>query len=99
VLARAPFFCRSLYCAIAAAGATTVVTVTKPTNMKIMWRRVVDRRASILRVTANQLLFAASAFGGTDLPFSPRLGLLLSIANIIAAVQLFALALMRCEVV
>jgi len=41
-------------------------------------------------------------FGGTDLPFSKTsssmLGLLQSITNIIAALQLFALALMRCGV-
>jgi hypothetical protein len=38
-----------------------VVMDTRPMNTNIMRRRVVDRRGSILRVIANQLLFAASS--------------------------------------
>ena len=38
-----------------------VVMGTRPMNTNIMRRRVVDRRGSILRVTANLLLFAASS--------------------------------------
>jgi hypothetical protein len=60
VLARAPFFAHR-YCAMAAASATMVVMGTRPMNTNIMRRRVVDRRSSILRVTANLLLFAASS--------------------------------------
>jgi len=48
------------------------------------------------------IVICGICFGGTDLPFSKTssstLGLLQSITNIIAALQLFALALMRCGV-
>jgi hypothetical protein len=54
---------------MAAASATMVVMGTRPMNTNIMRRRVVDRRGSILRVTANQLLFCGIFVGGTELPF------------------------------
>jgi hypothetical protein len=60
VLACAPFFAHR-YCAMAAGGATTVAMDTGPMNTNIMRRRVVDSRCSILRMTANLLLFAASS--------------------------------------
>ena len=79
-----------------------VVMVTRPMNTKIMWRRVVDPPLFHLANDRQSIVICGICFGGTDLPFSKTssstLGLLQSITNIIAALQLFALALMRCGV-
>ena len=79
-----------------------VVMGTRPMNTKIMWRRVVDQPLFHLANDRQSIVICGIFVDGTDLPFSntsiSTLCLLQSMANIIAALQLFALALMGCGV-
>jgi hypothetical protein len=87
------------YCARAAASATMVVIGTRPMNTKIMWRRVGDPPLFHL---ANDYCYLRHLRWRHWLTFSKtsisKAWPALVNGDIIAALQLFALALMRCGV-